>query len=156
MRTSRRVNDALPSGNRQNEDTKTLIDWVSSFYGMFWGVWLGFYVEQIGRLQLNSIIPVELSPFILVGFAIIIMIFSYNFIKWLWKMRNDSPSSRAARAFFNLNSGVVLFIIVIFAIILIGWVYTVPIIWVGMGLWTSFGWPIIVTAVVYNRRGWNV
>jgi len=71
------------------ERNKTVIEWSSNLFGIFWGVWWGMYVENIIRSTTS-----EVDVFIMVNKIVIVIIlalgifiFTHTYVNWMWQIR---------------------------------------------------------------------
>lgn len=135
-------------------DSTLLIDWISSIYGVFWGIWLGFFVEQLGKNTISEIIPKKIASVIPIGFSLLLILFIYNFIKWVWLMRYIGDKSKGYEIFLGIKK-CPLFIITVVGIYFFGYLYNIDMIWRNMGAWATIAWPfVIIISLISDKRGW--
>ncbi|NMC57961.1 MAG: hypothetical protein GYA51_00990 [Candidatus Methanofastidiosa archaeon] len=81
--------------NEKIERNKTIIEWSSNIFGIFWGVWWGMYIDNvmISEIESNNF-PITLNKVIIMGvLALSIVIFTHSYVEWMWKIRILSRST---------------------------------------------------------------
>ncbi len=145
------------------ENLTILIDWTSSIYGIFWGIWLGIFLQKIWEnlsnpeaiAKLPSFIPTSYLPYLLPGLALLICLYTYNFVKWLWMMRYITKKSTSSHRITFEKYPIFLSLILLVAIIFSGIAFGISSIQVGLVLGASVFWPITVIMIVnWDWRGW--
>lgn len=141
--------------NQQNSDTRTLIEWTSSIYAIFWSIWLGLYVDKLSTFAPINLIPTNWISPIAIGFFLIVLLYTYHLVKWLWLMGTVNPDSPVKVAIKLQGKAFFLVILIMAAIHGLGTIYKVPFIWTGLGYLSTIGWPVsIITIVCSDRRRW--
>jgi hypothetical protein len=71
------------------ERNKSLIDWTSNLFGIFWGVWWGVYLDALLSNPLEAADSYSLldTNILLCVSAILIFLFVYFYVRWLWAIR---------------------------------------------------------------------
>jgi hypothetical protein len=144
--------------NQNTADNSVLIEWTSSVYGIFVGVWLGFFVEQLVENRGVFLIK-ALSEYyftFIVGYSILFSVHTFYMVRWLWIMRGFSPDGSFSEALAKFKAGRKFAVSNLVALLLVGYLFSVKVLWVYMGVWAIFGWLLVVGAVVSaDRRDWK-
>jgi hypothetical protein len=125
------------------EANTVLFEWSSAFFGIYWGVWQGFFVEQISLNEISSDY-IYLYPWVLVGYGILIVVQTYYFVKNMWAMRKISTREEIAELIPRFKNFLIYLIFTSIAIVLLGWLFDISILWVGMGITASVGWSLVI------------
>lgn len=146
------------TGNSNNKaDTPMLIEWISTIYGIYFGIWLGFFVEQLFIKQ--AIVQIQIPFFsvdlVNIGFSIIIGVYTYYFVKYMWRIRNVTPTQQFRTVVKRFVGAPILVLVTDLAIFFIGYIFKIDKIWTGMGIWATISWVLVLGfAVLSDRRGW--
>lgn len=145
-------------------DNTRLIEWTTEIYGVFWGIWIGFSVQQIVtgcETPLNDYkwaglwlpyLPLGLS----VGLSILASVYTFFLIKWLWGMRFIQPHEAYPSVFAKLGKVARFWILVVAAMVLVHVFCHVGWHWIWMGVWSTLGWIATVSALVLiDTRSWQ-
>lgn len=159
------INSNITATSKLQNDNIQLIDWVSSVYGIYWGVWLGFFLDKManskpnGLLVLSSIfLNKDLENYSLVlicSFSILVVSYTFFLVKWMWSVRTLSINSRVSSAINKNKPTIILLILTSGMIILLGKIYSLNVIWIGAGIWATAGWITVIIFVLFSdRRSW--
>ena len=147
----------MANSANNNADNHTLIEWISTIYGIYFGIWLGFFVEQLISQQTKVEVqfPFFSTDLVALGFSIIISVYTYYFVRFMWKIKDVSPSQRFSTVAKRFVSAPILVLVTDCAILFIGYLFKINRIWIGMGIWATLGWVILLGVIVLSdRRGW--
>ncbi len=167
MAGSSRSRPNVPHQSRDNAvDANTvLIEWTSAIYGIFWGVWLGFFSEQLitqcNMVPVLSAFPVVkdvvniLYPGMLAGISLLIVVYSYFLVRWLWGMRRIVPNSGYQEVFQKLGTALVFWLASVVGLFILGGFCAIRMLWVWVGIWATLSWLVVITFVVLaDKDGW--
>jgi hypothetical protein len=144
-------------------DNAVLIDWASAIYGIFWGVWLGFFADKL----ITTCSPQALSPIfpqgilsviyatMLVALSILISVYSYFLVKWLWSMRLILPNATYLEVFAKLRKALIFWLFTMLGIWFLSSVCSIGWQWAWIGLWSTAGWLVTISFIVLaDKEGW--
>lgn len=146
------------------EDNTRLIEWATEIYGVFWGIWIGFFVQEIVTGCETPLDEYEWAglwlPYLPLGLSvslsILASVYVFFLIKWLWGMRFIQPHETYRAVFAKLGKAVPFWILVVVALVLIHFLCHIEWPWIWMGIWSTLGWIVTVSALVLiDRRSWQ-
>jgi len=83
------------------ERNKCLIEWTSSLFGLFWGVWWGVFLNALLLKPIVATGSYSLltTDILLCCSALLVSLFVYCYVRWLWAIRNmwSRTSTRTTR-----------------------------------------------------------
>jgi hypothetical protein len=88
----------MKEAERQREIRNlSVLDWTTSVFGLFWGVWWAFFVDRsLENAPNQSTIfgwPVPTTWLWLMS-AILVGLFTYFYVAWMWSARKLGPESK--------------------------------------------------------------
>ncbi|MBK7317621.1 hypothetical protein [Candidatus Villigracilis affinis] len=133
------------SGNTSNKsDTPILV------FGLVF--FLSNFLFNKKSTNSNSFFSTDLVN---VGFSIIIGVYTYYFVKYMWKIRDVAPTQQFRTVVKRFVGAPILVLITDLAIFFIGYIFNIDKIWTGMGIWATLSWVLLLGVVVLSdRRGW--
>ena len=126
-----------------------LIEWSLSIYGIYWGIWLSFFVEQIVQHKIRPGFEYFYSS-ILIFFGLLVMVYSYYLVKWLWDIRSLYPKANISELIYRLKRAFSFLIGITIATYCLGYIFCINDIWVYMGIWSSAGWFVLTVSIVVS------
>lgn len=151
------------SAENYSQDNTILIEWVSAIYGIFWGVWLGFFTDKlVTSCSINPLINIpEIIVSIvystaIVSLTILITVYSFYLVKWLWMMRTIVPKTDYRTVLSKLGKAAVFLICSVIPISGLSFLCSIGWQWLWMGVWATTGWLFVVSLIVMaDRKGWK-
>lgn len=137
------------------ENLTLLIDWSSSIYGIFWGVWLATYTQSLVDQCKLRFLPYCLKPWLIIGFILLLSLYIFHFVKWLWRMRFSKENPFFARTLSLGEYPTWIFLSTMIVIGFIGFLFYIPLVNISLVFLSTLVWVLMVILIVnWDWRGW--
>lgn len=147
------------------EDNARLIEWAVAIYGIFWGIWLASFTENvvtscewpvlIEDIVVDHLLVGRILCLAPIGFLVMITTYTFFLLKWLWGLRFVLPGAGFQAIFKNARQAAILWSYVTLFILGFQYLCSISIGWASMGIWATLGLHATTAAVVLvERRAW--
>src|SRR3989304_7515347 len=84
------MGESISIMNTVLERNKSLIDWTTSIFSIFWGVWWGIFLNSLLQEPIQATNPYSLldTNKLLVISSLATALFVYYYVKWLWEIKS--------------------------------------------------------------------
>jgi len=145
----------MPRRQRREDRNRQLVEWTLGVVGIFWGVWWGFFVNEI--LASDKAIAIFFGflscpkAFFLVASAFYVGYLVFTLVRWMWSLR--SLSALTPTGIFLNKLGPLVFPLGGFmgAIYVVSDAFGLGMEQAAYGIALSLMWPTVTYAVLLRR-----
>ena len=142
---------------RREDRNRQLVEWTLGIIGIFWGVWWGFFVNEILSSKKTvaaffGFLLVSKALFLVVS-ALYVGLLVYTLVHWMWSLRSFSRLTRIWTFLTSVRDTVFVLGGFIAAIYVVSDAFDLGTAQAVYGMVLSFLWPLVTYAVLLRANG---